>query len=184
MKRPYLLIFLCLSLSNFSVDAQIKKVGTPISSRLGSANTSKILKKEVTIIDMPQLDKKRLDEIKANNEIDGTLFQFAYGFKVNINVQKESIKDSLENGILYRLKIRSTSAKSINVIFGNYKLPESADLFLYGNNADLSDGAFTNRNNKKNKQLATEPINGDVITVEYFEPYDVEFSEHLIINKI
>lgn len=133
---------------------------------------------------MPQLDKKRLDEIKANNEIDGTLFQFAYGFNVNINVQKESTKDSLENGILYRLKIRSTSAKSLNLIFGNYKLPESANLFLYGNNADLSDGAFTKQNNKKNKQLATEPIRGDVMTVEYFEPYDVEFSEPLIINKI
>ena len=52
---------------------KLKGAGTPISSKLGSANTSKILKEGVTIIDMPQLDKKRLDEIKANNEIDSRM---------------------------------------------------------------------------------------------------------------
>lgn len=174
------LIFTLIFAISFTtcVFSQKKKEGSPYSMVV------KTTKKEIPIISMPSIKQSEIDNIKANNELDGEKFQFAYGFDVNIDVKENAIVDTLKNGLLYRLSIRSKGAKSLNVIFGKYDLPPEAKLYLYSKNHKSIKGVFTNENNKFKKKLAVEPVFGELITIEYFEPLNSHNKNNLIINKV
>ncbi|MFD1160860.1 hypothetical protein [Hwangdonia seohaensis] len=143
------------------VFSQKKKEGNPFSMIV------KTTKKEIPVITMPSITQSEIDYIKTKNELDGEKFQFAYGFDVKINVKEKSVVDTLKNGLLYRLSILSKGAKSLNIIFGKYNLPQGAKLYLYGNNHRTIKGGFTNENNKSNKKLAVEPVFGEQITLSH-----------------
>ncbi|MEM8928730.1 MAG: T9SS type A sorting domain-containing protein [Bacteroidota bacterium] len=163
--------------------AQKEKEGIPLSLETTSMNRK--LKQDIPVIQMPKLGQSSIDEIKKrNSELNGEIFQFAHGFDVNINIKKNAIVDSLENGLLYRLKIKSMGAKSLNVIFGVYEVPEDATLFIYDEGYNYILGMFSNHNNKKNNRLAVESISTEQITIEYFEPFNIELNNNLIINKV
>jgi len=133
---------------------------------------------------MPSILQSQIDDIKVRNEIGGEKFQFAYGFVTNINIKKESVVDTLKNGLLYRISIISEGAKSLNIIFDKYNLPRGAKLFLYGKNYKSIKGVFTSENNKLNKKLAIEPVSGEQITIEYFEPHNSSNLNNLTVSKV
>ena len=161
----------------------MEKDGIPLSFELNAMNRG--LKNEIPVISMPLLKKAQIDKIRTNNQLDGEKFQFAYGFDVDINIKNESTADSLKNGTLYRVNIKSSGAKSLNLIFGNYELPKGASLFIYNRDYRTLRGSFTIENNKLSKKLAVEPLSGEEITVEYFEPYsNANSSNNLVISKV
>jgi len=93
--------------------------------------------------------------------------------------------EALPNGArLWRLRIRSEGAKSLNLIFGRYRLPDGAELFLYDDRRETVLGSFNALNNKSNGQFATEPIFADAITLEYVEPAWVDFPGELRIDQV
>jgi lysyl endopeptidase len=172
---------------SLSTIAQISQGGIPFSFEANSrkANENYIKSSDkVPIIHMPLVDQKTIDEIKEQNRTGAEIFQFAYGLNVNIKLKDTAVVDSLKSGLLYRLSIESVGAKSINIIFKDYQVPLGAKLFLYSGDQMFVKGAFTSNNNKKSNKLPTEPIAGDLITIEYFEPYFSDFQGRLTIGKV
>jgi len=140
---------------------------------------------EVPVIQMTDIDESTIDSIKTEN---GTArarpYQFAYGFDVNIDVKDSSRVDSLDIGLLHRLKIVSDGAKSINLIFDKYHIPAGAKLFIYSEDQEDVKGTFTSGNNKESQIFPTLPVKGDTILIEYFEPYSPEYEGELNIGKV
>ncbi|MBI4649062.1 MAG: T9SS type A sorting domain-containing protein [Bacteroidia bacterium] len=187
-KRLFSFTMLIIGLLSFNhVSGQISQGGIPYSfkSNLKRLKTDSIvLNDTVPVIQMPEIDPAKIDSIKENNKNGLDVFQFAYGFEVSIDLRKSSIIDSLESGLLFRLSIKSTGAFSINVIFKEYNIPPGAKLFLYNKGKKSVKGAFTSNNNIPNKKFPIEPVIGDEIILEYFEPYFPKYKGTIIIGKV
>jgi len=85
---------------------------------------------------------------------------------------------------VWQLRIRSTGAYSLNLIFDRYKLPEDARLFIISEKTGEIKGAYTSDNNSEKNILAVEPIEGDELLVQYEEPAKVSFRGELNISKV
>ncbi len=170
-----------------SIFGQISQGGEPYSFSSNLKNkqrTDIVLSENIPFMKMQKIDNEIIEEIKRNNETQDESYQFAYSFFVDINLKSVSIIDSLNVGLLYRYSIKSDGAYSINLIFKNYLLPKGAKLFLYSKDKQHITGAFTSNNNKASGRLATLPVKGEEIIIEYFEPYYSEFKGKLVIEIV
>jgi hypothetical protein len=90
---------------------------------------------------------------------------------------------------LWRLRITSNEAHSLNFIFDRYDLPPGGRLFIYNQVHNPSTdstvlGAFTEANNKSYGRFSTLPIEGAVITLEYYEPAEHRGETDLRVSKV
>ncbi|MBN2892441.1 MAG: gliding motility-associated C-terminal domain-containing protein [Bacteroidales bacterium] len=187
MKLKKLLIFLLALIAWNISKGQISQGGEPYSFKVDLKNKNQdtvLLSEKIPIINMQAIDKSIIEQIKQSNETENKPFQFAYSFYVDIDLKKSAVVDSLDIGLLYRLSIKSENAYSINLIFKKYLLPQGAKLFIYNNDKTDVIGAFTSNNNKSSGRLATSPVKGDEIVIEYFEPYYSNLSGEIVIGSI
>ncbi len=87
-------------------------------------------------------------------------------------------------GRICRLKISSEGAEALGVYYSNFHLPEGGQLFLYNENRTKVIGAFTSANNIEGGAFATEPLPGNSLILEYYQPANVKESAEVIINEI
>jgi len=122
------------------------------------------------------------DEIE---EQEGLPFRFGAPFDVIYSLKNSGEWEKLPDGsAIWRLRIISEGAYSINLIYDNFYLPPGAELFVYSEDREMVTGAFTEINNKKSGLFATAPVKGDDITIEYYEPSDVQGQGHFTITRI
>ncbi len=111
--------------------------------------------------------------------------EFAYSFKVNYSCDNDGEWFSLSNGgRLWRMRIKSEGALSLNVIFNKFKIPEGGKVFLYSPDRSTVLGAFTHQNNKSSGIFAVAPVPGDEIVVEYLEEMAVTTEPVIEIGSV
>ena len=164
--KKYLII--ALAVINLTAYSQICESSLyPMSN---DVKLSAIPKKTVGNIDMLAAAK----EDNADN-ISGKVPRFGYPFEVDFNLNNSGNWTTLDNGDrLWLLSIECPEAKSINLLYDKYWLPEGATLHIYNENKSQTIGAFTSKNNRgtyqKPKGFATGLLAGSSITLEYYEP--------------
>ncbi|MFH2056447.1 MAG: trypsin-like peptidase domain-containing protein [bacterium] len=174
------LLALGLLLSGGTAKAQLSKGGTPPSFE-------KALAPQFSSVIMPPVDVDALLAEDAEMSKDEP-FRFGYGFEVNYSLSNSGTWTELsDGGRVWRLRIESPGAYSINLIYDKYRIPAGAELFVY--NEERGDkamviGAFTSANNKEHEEFATAPVAGDRIVVEYFEPAKVDFPGEIVISRV
>ncbi|SMO85892.1 Por secretion system C-terminal sorting domain-containing protein [Saccharicrinis carchari] len=171
------ILLLTIITSVAAVKAQISAPGSPAFS----LDVNELLK---NVEELPYTPgKAQLKEARIINKDEP--LKFAHQFTVNYTPDNSGTWTQLDNGTkVWRLLISSPNAYSINVIFDRYVLPPGAKLFIY--NTDKSDikGAFTDANNQPSGILATVPVRGDQVIVEYQEPAKVQFKAELMIGAV
>jgi V8-like Glu-specific endopeptidase len=116
---------------------------------------------------------------------DATAFTFAEPIMVNLDILKHGTHSILDDGTkVWRIKLRSDGAYSLNVIFSRFLLPEGGGLFVYTPDKKIVRGAYTFLNNKGSGTLAIQPVPGEEIVLEYNQPEDVEFQAELVIDQL
>jgi hypothetical protein len=180
MKRKiYVLILLVMSVPTY-LFAQVSAGGTPDS--WNNLKIPLLTSKEVmSVVDVASL--------KAEDAIDAQYkdlpFRFAYGHDVNFTPDNSGSWFEMPNGNrIWRLKIKSKGALSMNVTFASYHIPVGAKLFIYSSDEVYKIGAFTSFNNKESGYLGTSAIPGDEIIIEYNEPANVSFEGELVIETV
>lgn len=122
-----------------------------------------------TVVEMPPFSAEMtLKSTDLNDTGENKLkpFRFAHPFEVQLNTENSGQWFVAENGVdCWQLTIRSLGAKSINIIFEQFKLPAGSRLFVFNENRIL--GAFTDFNNKSGGKFAIAPIEGEEITIQY-----------------
>jgi len=169
-----------LLLVQVQVFCQISIGGTPISF---SIRTKSAINQKV----MPWFDSQLLLHADSINESSGKLkkLHFAKTFQVEYSTSNSGQWQTLENGTkLWLISIKSEGAFSLNLIFTQFKLPVGAQLFIYNKAHTQILGAFTHANNNPEQILATAPVSGDEIIVEYSEPVNPEFNGILTIGQV
>ena len=180
MRAFSLSVFILLFLSVVSW-GQISQGGFPQEiAHLKSATVPVI---EMPAFDFELLKKSAVIEQTESNNLKP--FKFAHAFEVSLTPENSGEWFIAKNGIYcWKLKIRSKGAKSINLIFDHFELPNNARLFIYNEKENSVLGAFSSANNKASNKFAVSPIAGDEITIQYEIPSEYLNDNHFEIIRV
>jgi hypothetical protein len=178
MKNKHLL-FLLFILPVFTF-GQLSRGGIPVQiQKLKSASPNQDL------VVMPALDNQKLRATYSKTNADQLKpFRFAHPFDVSLTPENSGKWYADAELNVWQLRIRSTGAYSLNLIFDQFRLPENARLFLISQTTGEIKGAFTSDNNSESRIFAVEPVAGDEILVQYEEPKQVAFPGKFRIMKV
>ncbi|TAE72438.1 MAG: T9SS C-terminal target domain-containing protein [Bacteroidetes bacterium] len=168
MKKNYLLLIFFVCFINL-IQAQISSGGTPFSfgSHFREKNANAIAPKTI-VLASPSLEKLIEDDQKYNYS------RFAAPIAVNFNMENSGTWTNLFNGDrIWRLKMKAEGAWCLRPLFDNFDLPKGGKMFIYNEEKTIIMGAFTDISHS-NKMLGTEIIEGNNLTIEYYEPKEVK----------
>ena len=180
MLKNRLLVFFLLIWLAIPVWGQLSDGGIPLEISYSTSFKSK------AVVTLPALDNVLLlkKSIASSNKNQLKPFRFAEPVAVSLNTENAGTWTMIDDYRIWQLVIVSPDAKSLNLIFDRYHLPEGARLFLFS--SDRSDilGAFTSKNNKQSGTFATSPVIGDQVVVQYEEPLKAAFLGELSISQV
>ncbi len=159
------LVFFCLD-----IYGQISHGGWPMPDELGAATRLRNGGDSETMR-MPHIDFDSLRATDTSTSVRCGAVRFAHAFKVDYTPENSGVVRYLEDGTsVWRLRIVSDGAYSLNLIFDEYWLDEGSRLFLYTPDRSVVRGSFTSENNSLSGVLATAPLPGDEVVVELIRP--------------
>ncbi len=163
-------------LNSFLAFSQINQGGTPHSWEIN----------DLKELEMHNLQSTKNEFTKVNTDrIHSGAFEFAKLINANINMYEKGTWNNLPNGDkVWRIQLKSKGAFSLNILFSEFVIPIGAKVFIYSPNREMVLGAFTSENNKKSGKLATIPLSGDELIVEYYQPKNAEFDGILTIGNV
>jgi hypothetical protein len=102
-----------------------------------------------------------------------------------INIRTSGKKDIIPGkGTIWRFRIASQQARSMQIIFRRFILPDGAEIFIYNENQSLIRGAFTRKNMHPDSTLVLADFSGKNAVIEYFEPDKPGSIGEIIIGSI
>ena len=140
-------------------------IGTPINEFLIDQPSSK----DIELAKIDEKETYKVGIIKSTNLSllnNGTWINHADGSKSSF------------------LKIRSKSALGLSLFFDNFSIPEGAEMFIYNSNKKHLIGKFNSKTNSKNLLTHTQVVEGEMITIEYFEPSNATGNLKIDIHKV
>ena len=177
MKRSHIILSL---LSVFVIAAnsfaQISHGGSPAS--LHGAMLSVVQSQSLPSVDHATLLAE--DETESKD----VPLRFGYPHEVNFNLNNSGTWEDTKDGRVWRLRIESRGAYSINLVFDEFDVPVGGQLFLYNDNHEYVIGAFTQENENPDRKFATQPVPGDAITLEYIEPFEAQGQSAISVMRV
>lgn len=123
---------------------------------------------------LPAIDARRLSaqegERRAKDRRNPGPLRFAVSAKAGFDLKNAGTWQTLPDGRLWRLQIRSPGAMSNNIGFTRFELPEGAKLWLYDPSQRRVQGPFTARDRSHAGTFWSPIIPGEEIVVELFVP--------------
>jgi PKD repeat protein len=166
MNAKKLVVFALITVSSSSIFGQITNLGKPKSWNLKTDPIS------LTTLNMPAFDREMYRIEDSINEIEKTApWRFGHKYEVNYSLNTSGSWTNLPNGDrIWRLKIKSKDALSLNFIFENMYLPLGSSVMIHRPDKSAYLGAYTSINNSPSKILGTDLISGEEAIIEYYEP--------------
>ncbi len=156
--RNFTLCFLALFLCSYTYaqnNQQLAKTALPLS--------------KVERIILPKVNNKLLKtkELAEREKTKSRAIQFAEPIEVSITPQTHGTWENLKKGnAVWRLKLYSANALSLNLGFHQFFLPKNSQFFIYTPDYKKILGPFTANDNDLHKQLWTPIIEGEEIVLE------------------
>ena len=183
MKNLYLTLFLMSIIG--TVYGQVETHYYPDSTNLIKISSINHLSKSKKIKTFPSFDVQQLlnEDSLERKDVPDIPFRFGKGFDTNITLGDGSWQN-INNGRVWSMEFESRGAKSINFIFDNFYLPDSAELYITNKDQTVLYGPVKSNQNTKDGFFLTDLIDGDNVTVYLFEPNDQIGKSRLIIKKV
>ncbi len=177
------LLFSCSLLLCLPAQAQVSAGGQPYS--FGAAGEWLTPTTALPEASMPAID---MDALLLEDELlddKNSAYRFGQELPVNLHLNNSGLWETLPNGDrVWRLKIYAKKAKSINLLYNQFYMPNGATLHLYNQDGSYLLGAFNDANNKPYNKFSTGLIMGDVTILEYYEPLAVAEQGVLSIETV
>jgi hypothetical protein len=169
------------SLSCFTVFGQVAHVGGPVSF-----STKQPLTVPKDINQMPSFDLVTVQEVNAINAANKVgPFMFGFEHATDLTLNNSGQWTTLPSGDrVWRIRIQSVGALSLNFVFNDFYLPTGGHIHLYSPDKTFLLGAYTAENNNINNMLGTEFVKGDDAIIEYFEPKESIGQGRLYIGMV
>lgn len=118
-------------------------------------------------VNAPKIDIAKFRAKAEAAELMGAAPKFAAPLTVNLTPKTAGTWQEFDaQNDLWRVQVSSANAKSLNLGFTKFALPEGAKLFVYAPGYKHVRGPFTAADNNKQKQLWTPIVFGDTSIVE------------------
>ncbi len=138
---------------------------------------------QVRELTMPPVDDQ--DIVEGEKGGPGGPYQFAVPLGVDKTPSKAGTWETLEDSTrLWRLRVSSPGALSLNLGFDRYVMPAGGSLLVYSPDHATVIGPFTEADNEAHGQLWTPIITGDEIVVEVRLPAAVESQLELSLAQV
>ncbi len=174
LKVGLLILITCISPV---IHAQICHGGKPVNEET--------LPSEVYTIKFPKISENEIYALKSQSTLCHKTLKFAKVLPTNINPDDEGYWTKTPGGKkIWRVRLVSPNALSLNVTFGKYKLNEGVSIFLYDPAKKYVIGALTSKNNNLDKLLAVSPVPGDELIIELQVDKNVESYGELELTSI
>ncbi len=155
------LVFILLSIWGISAFAQMDERINPNTSPL--SNVERMI--------MPYQDNKKLLQEELAARAPGRAPHFAVPIEVFITPENHGTWEVTEDDMaVWRMRIYSQGAKSLNLGFTKYYMPERGSLILYSPDYQIVMGPFTPADNEEHEQLWTPILPDDEIVIEVQVP--------------
>ena len=182
----FVVFCLCISLNTYS---QITTNEQPISVQLKSDPKIPDAKsQEPIILAIPDM-KKVLAEDAENEKNDDKGYRVGIKIPVKYNSRKDGQWTKLSDGSrLWQITLSAEKAQSLDLTFSKFWLPDSGKFFVYNPQTLETIGAITSeylRGEKENPaKFSTGIVGGDVITLEYYQPKEVDDSPIIELSGV
>lgn len=174
-------IFVCFTRAGI-LSAQVSLESEPVSWSVDAEVLGSLSLTDLDPVDAATLAvEDQVAEALARTEP----MRFAYRNEVSLNTDNSGRWTNLPNGDrIWLLGIQSSGALALGLTFSTFKLPKGAAVYLYNPDRSHVIGALTEQNNKNSKVLTTDKIPGDVLIIEYYEPYAARHQGQLTIRTV
>lgn len=137
---------------------------------------------DIDVLRLPPLNNSIL---KKQNQSKSQALRFAEQRAVNLTLKKNGTFQYLKNGkLVWRQRILSPNAYSINLGFTQFKLVEGVELYLYNSDESEMVGPFTSKDNDDHLQLWTPMIMGEEIVIELVGVEKAIKKSELILSSV
>jgi V8-like Glu-specific endopeptidase len=122
---------------------------------------------------LPKIDTARLiaeDKERGKNRRQPTPRRFAVAADVSYTLDTSGSWQTLPDGRLWRLRIQSPGAVSMNLGITRFDMPDRTKLWIYDPSHKDVEGPYTAKNRSHLGSLWTPVVQGDEIIVEIFVP--------------
>ena len=131
---------------------------------------------QVNLKILPKVDTERLlskDRTRGKDPEHPGPYRFAVAIDVAFTLDNSGTWQTLADGRLWRLRIQSEGAKSLNLGITRFDMPEGAKLWIYDPGHIHVEGPYSSLHRSRSGSLWTPIIEGDEIVVEIFVPTGV-----------
>ncbi len=144
--------------------AQLSEGGTPYSFT-HSVPYTKVNKVEIPAPDLVQA------AIEDDLNDPRTYYRVGINQDVALNPTNSGSWQTLaDGGVIWRLKIKSEDAMALALYYNDFWIPDGGKVFIYNNYQNQVLGAYTSAYNTENTIRATQMVQGDELTIEYYAP--------------
>jgi len=112
-------------------------------------------------------DNNLLDSLEQAPRTRKLPYRFALKEEVSLSPGNSGLLVNKGIEEIWYLPVRSQRARSINIIFNTFRLTEGEMVFIYDSGKELVRGPFTSSNNNIKNVLATLPVPGEEVIIEY-----------------
>jgi hypothetical protein len=123
---------------------------------------------------LPPVDTAQLAVEDADRERIGLAPRFAVPFAVSQTPRNAGSWETLKSGErIWRLRVLSAGASSLNFGFGRYLMPAGGKLFVYGPDGSSVRGPFTDEDNEVHGEFWTPVVLGPEAVIELSVPEEM-----------
>lgn len=180
------LVIAILAVSTLAFTAVEAEAGTRRGLPPGLVQPVKAIE-EVARIEMPIVDVAtyRAEDDARRFAAEPAPLRFAAGIETAITPDGDGSWEVLADGSsLWRLRIASPGALSLNLGLDRFRLPNGASLWLYDGNGTMVQGPYTQNDRNAADGLWTSIVPGDEMVVELHLPPGTRAATDLRITKV
>lgn len=142
------------------------------------------LQTPLQVLQLPTIDNQA--ELASAAQVRrGQPLRYGVMVQVGLSADELGVWEALPSGdLVWRCAIRSPGAKSLSAVFSQFVTPPGGELYVraYGDPRVL--GAYIHLNANIDGSFAFEPLLGDEIVLEYFEPASASFHATLELATV
>jgi len=135
------------------------------------------------VVQLPSINNQA--QLAASTQRPGQPLRYGVNVSVGIGANELGAWEVLPSGdLIWRCAIRSPGAKSLSVVFSSFIPPPGGELYVRSNGDLRTLGAYIDINANVDGSFAFEPLLGDELVLEYFEPASAPFNATLELATV
>lgn len=126
-----------------------------------------------TKVDQQEIPAPNLVQAATEDDLNDPRMEYRVGLNMPVSfnpTNSGSWQTMADGSVLWRLKIHSDDAMALGAYYNNFWIPDGGKVFIYNEHGNQVLGAFTSAYNNANTIRATQMVQGNTMTIEYYAP--------------